>query len=48
MKGKSIIHKHHIIPYYLGGAGTAMNCIELFENEHIEIHNVIRKIVRVE
>jgi len=42
------IHKHHIIPYCLGGAGTPLNCIELFEDEHQKIHSVICKVVRGE
>lgn len=31
------IHKHHIIPYRLGGAGTPLNCIEL------KLYRVIRR-----
>ena len=44
----TIIHKHHIIPHYLRGIGIPLNCIELFEDEHQKIHNVICKVVRGE
>lgn len=44
VKGAKVV-KHHIIPYFLGGSGDAINCIELFDYEHIKLHSIINKII---
>lgn len=44
----TILRKHHIISYCLGGAGTPLNCIESFKNKHQKIYDVICKIVKGE
>ena len=45
LKGEGV-ERHHIIPYFIGGTGDAINCIELLKDEHKVLHQVINKIIR--
>lgn len=41
----SLVHSHHIVPKYLGGADTKANLITLCPSGHYVVHDLIRKFI---